>query len=486
VSEVQFPPGHLRKLAIASRAKDLGEAIHFLRSAVRGENWECESEREPYDELVHWLQAVWKEHTVCKEDKLQAGNALVAKLADLRSLTQAVLKNEDDPDGGRRATPKTVKAALGVLTMETIAVQQAAGLEPSMQPAVATPVAGEQAAIASMRAALESARALLAPLERAAAEPAKLEKFEAQGDVVKFYVGAVRVEIDQARLQLRLGETVIDLAALENAAEAIRGMTHDFVATISAWAELVSPPLKTAVQEVDEGTTKAVKAVKSFVRRVWSRSGMSGPAPFHDEPPDEPPPPPPPADFDLAHVHACILAGMAPPAAWVPRIVHLDFEGTRLKYLQYLKELTALQQLNLGHTEVRDIVPLAGLTALQDLSLRRTGVSYFIPLAGLTALRSLNLVGTDLRDVEPFAGLTALQTLQLAGTQIRDIRPLAGLTGLQNLNLGGTQVRNIEPLAGLTGLQHLYLGSTLVVDVAPLARIAGLRVVLPDGSVRQF
>jgi hypothetical protein len=178
-----------------------------------------------------------------------------------------------------------------------------------------------------------------------------------------------------------------------------------------------------------------------------------------------------------------ILAGHAPPEAWRPFILHLNFIGeTALTDMVPLAGLTALQNLLLTRTQVSDVAPLAGLTALQNLLLTRTQVSDVAPLAGLTAMLSLYLTGTQVSDVAPLAGLTALQNLLLANTQVSDVAPLAGLIALQSLHLDTTQVSDVAPLAALIALQFLSLDNTQVSDVAPLAGLTALQNLRLSGT----
>ena len=114
--------------------------------------------------------------------------------------------------------------------------------------------------------------------------------------------------------------------------------------------------------------------------------------------------------------------------------------------------LTALKQLSLIGTQIRDATPLAALTALKVLYLRGTQIRDATPLAALTALERLYLEGTQIRDATPLAALTALEVLNLRGTQIRDAAPLAALTALARLDLSGTQISDLRPLTGLKRL----------------------------------
>jgi len=127
-----------------------------------------------------------------------------------------------------------------------------------------------------------------------------------------------------------------------------------------------------------------------------------------------------PLTFDLVR-EAVLLNGTVPDG--IPR--------DRIRGLDPLKDLTALESLDLIGTQVSDLAPLQGLTALQSLVLSYTQVSDITPLQGSTALRSLDLAGTQVSDITPLQGLTALQSLDLRNTQVSDITPLKGLTGLR-------------------------------------------------------
>ncbi len=183
----------------------------------------------------------------------------------------------------------------------------------------------------------------------------------------------------------------------------------------------------------------------------------------------------PPPDFDTDRVRETILAGRAPPAAWVPWITELDLRKTALADLAPLAGLANLQTLLLNGTRVADLAPMAGLANLQTLQLSGTQVADLAPLAGLAKLHTLWLGGTQVADLASLAGLANLQLLLLDGTQVADLAPLAGLANLQILWLNGTQVADVTPLAGLANLQQLNLTGTQVADLAPLAGLANLQ-----------
>ena len=276
--------------------------------------------------------------------------------------------------------------------------------------------------------------------------------------------------------------TVIALDALDRASTALVSATRELVTTVRARASGATAALRTATAGVGRSVKSVVRSVGALVERVIRQNEVTFLPPIPDDYREQ--------------AEALILAGRAPPAHWVPRLIALDFNGTHLADLKQLASLTALEHLNLrdtqvsditplanlteletlelSGTQVRDIAPLASLIVLESLDLTGTQVSDIAPLASLTALQRLNIMYTKVRDIAPLATLTALQTLYLIGTEVRDIRVLASLTALQVLDLRRTQVSNIVPLARLTALQRLYLNSTEVSDIAPLASLTAL------------
>jgi internalin A len=160
----------------------------------------------------------------------------------------------------------------------------------------------------------------------------------------------------------------------------------------------------------------------------------------------------------------------------------LDLSGcTRLRNLDGLAGLTALQRLNLSQCpELRDLGALAQLTALQQLDL---GWCVELPdldaLGGLTALQQLNLSGClELRDLGALAGLTALQDLNLSQCrELRDLGALARLTALQQLDLSWCgELPDLDALGGLTSLQQLNLSwCRKLQDIGALAGLTALK-----------
>jgi hypothetical protein len=153
-------------------------------------------------------------------------------------------------------------------------------------------------------------------------------------------------------------------------------------------------------------------------------------------------------------------------------------ECTGLTSIDGLKDLTALQTLNLTRTDVENIEPLRGLKALRTLILIETQVGNLEFVKNLTALQALDLSRTHVESIEPLKGLPALRTLILSGLTVANLEMLKGLTALQSVDLGYTNVKNLEMLKGLTGLQSLDLTETLVENFEPLKGLTALRTLI--------
>jgi hypothetical protein len=169
------------------------------------------------------------------------------------------------------------------------------------------------------------------------------------------------------------------------------------------------------------------------------------------------------------------ISDLMPLTALTEELQSLDVSHTRVSDLTPLAFFTELWRLNLSDTRVSDLTPLASLTRLRWLNLSDTRVSQLTPLAALTALRLLSLKGTRVSELTPLAALTALQFLDLRGTRVSELTPLAPLTALQALDLGDTQVSDLTSLTALTALQALDLRGTQVSDLTPLAALTALK-----------
>lgn len=386
-----------------------------------------------------------------------------------------------DADLGGTPTLKALEQATGIVAIRLINALEAAGAmgwkprTPDLPERMTAIVAREEAGTLIDRIADRLDR-VNASLDRLIAASANAPRHQ-QG-LVNFYVGSVRVELNLARMELKVGETRVDFAALWRVVEATADLTADFRATLLAWAARVPETLMRAADVVRQRIGKMVTGIGTTLRFVarGRRRAETGEIVVAD-PADEPVP----EDVEK-RARDMILEGRAPPAAWRPSIRRLDFDDTDLVSLDLLSPLSQLQQLHAGNTRVADLLPLAGLDRLQILNLSDTQITDLLSLAGLRGLHTLWFDRTQIADLAPLAGLRRLRSLSLIDTPVTDLSPLAGLSGLQFLSLAGTQVADLSPLAGLSWLQFLYLAGTPAADLSPLAGLRGLQFLYLTGT----
>ena len=146
----------------------------------------------------------------------------------------------------------------------------------------------------------------------------------------------------------------------------------------------------------------------------------------------------------------------------------LDLRGTGIADLSPLKGMP-LGELNLSGCEfVRDIEALRD-APLRVLNLEHTAVTDLSPLATARALYSLNLNHTPASDLGPLATLP-LRLLSLVHGEVRDLTPLRGLQ-LEHLELGNARgVGSLAPLEGMP-LKVLDCSYTNITDFSPLAKL---------------
>ena len=141
-----------------------------------------------------------------------------------------------------------------------------------------------------------------------------------------------------------------------------------------------------------------------------------------------------------------------------------------------LEHATQLEILTFNRSQISgDISVIANLTRLNHLHLGYSQISDISPLANLMQLTNLNLQGNDINDISPLTNLTQLESLWLVYNRIRDTSSLAGLTQLTHLGLYSNQISDVSPLAGLVNLETLSLAGNPIEDASPLAKLPKLR-----------
>ena len=121
------------------------------------------------------------------------------------------------------------------------------------------------------------------------------------------------------------------------------------------------------------------------------------------------------------------------PLSGMP-LKHLDVPGP-VSDLSGLKDMPALESLNLGGSKVTDLSPLKAVKKLKTLALadwRASAVSDIKPLAGLP-LESLNLANSKVTDISPLAECQNLTSVTTPAT-CKDLEPLRKVQSLKQIN----------------------------------------------------
>ena len=150
--------------------------------------------------------------------------------------------------------------------------------------------------------------------------------------------------------------------------------------------------------------------------------------------------------------------------------------NAQISSLVGLEHATHLEVLSLNRSKINgDISPLTNLTQLNHLTLGYSQISDLSALSNLTKLTHLNLQGNEISDLSSLTNLTQLEYLWLVYNRIRDLSPLVDLTQLTHLGLYSNEISDVSPLVGLTNLETLSLAGNPIEDVSLLAKLPNLR-----------
>ncbi|MBL7794078.1 MAG: leucine-rich repeat domain-containing protein [Saprospiraceae bacterium] len=143
----------------------------------------------------------------------------------------------------------------------------------------------------------------------------------------------------------------------------------------------------------------------------------------------------------------------------------LDLRYTGIRNWDFLKNLTNLQTLDLTGNYINNGDFLKNLTNLQILNLSNNLISDGRGVKNLTNLQILNLSNNLISDGGFLKNLTNLQRLSIYKNKITNGDFLKNLTNLQSLNLSNNQINSIDFLKNLTNLQSLNLSNNLISTV---------------------
>ena len=110
------------------------------------------------------------------------------------------------------------------------------------------------------------------------------------------------------------------------------------------------------------------------------------------------------------------------------------------KAFEEIKDLTCLEELSLGNSEVSDISKIDYFPNLMGLSLQSTKVVDLSPLKKLSKLEYLDIGKSKVLDISPLQGMESLRYVLLSDTSVSDISPLMGLKNLKQVQMENSKV----------------------------------------------
>jgi hypothetical protein len=271
-----IPPGRQREQELAERLDEVQAEIDELHSALPSVNDPVL--RTPAQALVEAADRVMTAH------RGRLGSDIADDLAGLMSAAHTLRVPVQDPALGRTEALQTLRKAKGLIVTalgEALDAARALGLYPREAPfgqelPMEVPHTGNEGLLRGIAKRLDEVVRRLDALDDEKAVPTA---FPQQTGLLNFYIGAMRVEVDLARLHLTVGEEAIDFGALARAVEVMTELTGDFVATVRAWIGRVSDVVTRIAEEVRIQVRRLVAGTSAAAKRI-ARGGRPQLAPY--------------------------------------------------------------------------------------------------------------------------------------------------------------------------------------------------------------
>ena len=265
MSALPLPPGAQRLTQLVACVSDLDAAVGKLRNELPQVNDPGLRPR-----VIAFVQA---SDAMLSGHGAEPGPDVADRLNALLNGVHELAIPARDPDLGPTRTLEQIERATGLVAIRLIKALDAAaalGWHPKRPelPERLTATAARKEVGSLLDRIAARLDAVGASLDQLVAANESAKGFPQQKGLMNFYVGSVRVEINLAKMQLTVGETSVDFAALWRACETIADLTADFHATLWAWAHRVSDSVIQAAERVRRRVRKMVSGVETVVRFV--------------------------------------------------------------------------------------------------------------------------------------------------------------------------------------------------------------------------
>lgn len=156
------------------------------------------------------------------------------------------------------------------------------------------------------------------------------------------------------------------------------------------------------------------------------------------------------------------------------KLQKLDLSGNSIYDITVLTDCTELTHLNLSGNAVSSLDCLRGNSTLVSLDISQNNVPYLAPLSECTRLEELYANGNRISDISVLGAMPSLKILCANQNQITDVSALAGCTKLTRLELADNQLSSIDILTVLTELTYLDISHntiTVLPEINPEAHL---------------
>ena len=161
-------------------------------------------------------------------------------------------------------------------------------------------------------------------------------------------------------------------------------------------------------------------------------------------------------------------------------LTYLDLSNNTIRNIQAIANMTKLEELYLRQNALTDLTHLAELDSLKTLDVSHNSLTTIAPIFGLEGLTRLDASTNLLTDLTNVEYLTSLRYLAVAANTISDAKPLGNCTGLEELNISNNQFSDISALESLTGLVNLNFANNQVKTIPAFPTDCALVTI--DGS----
>lgn len=170
------------------------------------------------------------------------------------------------------------------------------------------------------------------------------------------------------------------------------------------------------------------------------------------------------------------------PVSKLSSLQSLNLKGTLIDDLYPIRNLIDLQDLNVSHSQIKDIDALVYSMSLRNLDLSNTKVFSLEPIRNLNRIKVLNISHTMVDDIEALSDYHQLSDLRMQNTMVHELNVLENISSLSFLDIDNTPVDQVEHLSKLENLKILSANNTLIKNLQPLSKLNNLSVLHCDNT----